>query len=69
VKNLLFSSLLSKNIKVKIYRTIILPFALHVCETWSPTASEENMLNVFRNGVLREIFGPRMDLVMWEWVR
>jgi len=44
VKNLLFASLLSKNIKVKIYRTINLPFALHGCENWSPTVSEEHRL-------------------------
>jgi len=67
VKNFLSSSLLYKNIKVKIYKTIILPFALHGCDTWSPTVSEVHRLSVFGNGVLREIFGPMMDLVMREW--
>jgi len=57
VQNLLSSSLLSKNIKVKIYRTIILPFVLYGCETWSPTVSEEHRLRVFGNRVLRKIIG------------
>jgi len=69
VKKLLFSSFLSENIKIGIYRTIILPFVLHRCETWSPTVSEGLRLSVFENGVLKEIFGPTMDLVMWEWGR
>ena len=69
MKKLSFSNLLSKNIKVGIYRTIILPFVLHGCETCSPTVSEEHRLSVFENGVLREIFVPMMDLVMWEWGR
>ena len=64
VQNLLSSSLLSKNIKVKIYRTVILPFVLYRCETWPPTVSEEHRLRVFRNRVLRKIFGPMRDKVM-----
>jgi len=66
VQNLLSSSLLSKNIKVKIYRTIILPFVLYGCETWSPTVSEEHRLRVCGNRVLRKIFGPTIDLIMGE---
>ncbi len=50
--------LLSKHIKVKIYRTIILPFVLYGCETWSPTVSEDHRLRMFGNVVLRKIFGP-----------
>jgi len=57
VQNLL-SSLLSKNLKIKIYITIILP-VLYGCETWSLTLREENMLRVFENRVLRRIFGLR----------
>ena len=69
VQILLCSSLLFKNIKVKIYRTIILPFVLYGCETWSPTLSKEHRLRVFWNRVLRKIFGPTMDMVMGEWAR
>ena len=66
VQNLLSSSLLSKNIKVKIYRTIILPFVLHGCETWSPTVSKEHRLRLFGNRVLGKIFGPMKDEVTGE---
>ena len=67
VQNLLSSSTLSKNMEVKIYTTISLPFVLYGCETWSPTVSEEHRLRVFGNRVLRRIFGPERDEVMWEW--
>ena len=63
VQNLLSPSLLSKTIKVKIYRTIILPFVLYGCETWSPTVSKEHRLRVFGNRVLRKIFGPTKEEV------
>ena len=63
VQNLLSSRLLSKNLKIKIYRTIILPIVLHGCETWSLTLREERKLRVFENMVLRRIFGPRWDEV------
>ena len=58
VQNILSSSLLSKNFKIKIYRTIILPVVLYGCETWSLTLGEERRLRVFENRVLRRIFGP-----------
>ena len=58
VQNLLSSSLLSKNIKIKIYRTINLPIVLYGCGTWSLTLREEHRLRVFENRVLRRIFGP-----------
>ena len=57
--------LLSKNLKTKIYRTIILPVVLY-CEAWSLTAREERKLRVFENMVLRRIFGPRRDEVTGE---
>ena len=57
VQNLLTSSLLSKNLKIKIYRTIILPIVLYGCETWSLTLREERRLRNFENMVLRRIFG------------
>jgi len=67
VQNLLASRLLSKNLKIKIYRTIILPDVLYGCETWSLTLMEEHRLRVFQKRVLRRIFGPRRDEVTREW--
>jgi hypothetical protein len=58
--------LLSKNIKIKIYRTITLHVVLNECETWSLTLREELRLRVFENRVLR-IFGPKRDEVTGEW--
>jgi len=66
VQNLLSSSLISKNLKIKIYRTIILPVVLYGCETWSLTLREERRLRVFENRVLR-VFGPKRDEVTGEW--
>jgi hypothetical protein len=62
-------SLLSKNVKIKIYRTIILPFVLCGCESWSLTLREECRLRVFENKVPRRIFGPKRDEVTGEWRR
>jgi hypothetical protein len=62
-QNLLSSSLLSKNLKIEIYRTTILPVVLYGCETWSLTLREERRLRVFENRVLRKIFGPKRDEV------
>jgi len=67
VQNLLSTSLLSKNLKIKIYRTIILPVVLYGCETWSLTLREKCRLMVFENRVLGRIFGPRRDEVTGEW--
>jgi hypothetical protein len=61
--------LLSRNIKIKIYRTIILPVVLCGCETWSFTLKEEPRLRVLKNRVLRRIFGPKRDKVIGEWRR
>jgi hypothetical protein len=66
VQNLLSSSLLSKSVKIKIYRTVILPVVLNGCETWSLTFREECRLRVFENKVLRRIFGPKRDEVTGE---
>jgi hypothetical protein len=57
-QNLLSSCLISKNLKVKIYNTVILPFVLYGCKTWSLTLREEHRLRVFENKVLK-IFGPK----------
>jgi hypothetical protein len=53
---------LPRNVKVKIYKTIILPVVLYRCETWSLTLREEHRLRVFENKVLRRIFGPKRQL-------
>jgi len=67
VQNILPSSLLSKNVKIKIYRTIILSVVLYGCETWSLTKREESRLRAFENRVLRRIFGSKRDEVRGEW--
>jgi len=61
------SSLLSKEIKIKMYRSIILPVLLHGCETWSLALREECRLRVFENKVLRRVFRLRSDKVTGEW--
>jgi hypothetical protein len=60
-------SLISKNVKIKIYRTIILPVVLYGCETWSLTVKKERRLRVSENRVLRRIFEPKRDEVTGEW--
>jgi hypothetical protein len=67
VQSLLSSRLLSRNLKVKIYKIIILPVVLYGCETWSLTLREEHRLRVFENRVLRRIFGSMRDEVTGEW--
>ena len=67
VQKLLSSRLLSKNLKIKIYRTLILPVGLYGCETWSLALKEEHKLRVFGNRVLTRIFGPKDDEVTEEW--
>jgi hypothetical protein len=66
VQNLLSSRLLSRNVKVKIYKTIILPVVLYGFETWSLTLRKEHRLRVSENKVLRRIFGQKTDEVMGE---
>ena len=63
MQNLLSSSLLSKKLKIKICRTIILPVVLYGCEIRSLTLREECRLRVFENMVLRRVFGPKRDEV------
>jgi hypothetical protein len=57
----------SRNVKVKMYKTIILPVVLYGCETLFLILREEHRLRVFENRVLRRIFGPKRDYVMGEW--
>jgi hypothetical protein len=65
--SLLSSLLLSRNLKVKMNKTIIPPVVLYVCETWFLTLREEHRLRMFENRVLRRIFGPKRDEGMGEW--
>ena len=64
MRNLSSSNLITKKLKIKIYRTIIIPAVLCGCETWSLTFRDERMLRVFENRVLRRIFGPKRDEVI-----
>jgi hypothetical protein len=67
VQSLLPSCLLSRNVKVKMYKTIILPVVLYGCETWSLMLREEHRLRVSENRVQRRIFGPKRNKVVREW--
>jgi hypothetical protein len=62
-----YKYLLSKNLKIRIYKRIILPVVLYGCETWPLTVREEHKLMVFENRMLRRIFGPKRDQVMGGW--
>jgi hypothetical protein len=57
----LSSRLISKNLKIKIYKTVILPVVLYGCETWSLSLGEEHGLRISENRVLRKIFGPKRE--------
>jgi hypothetical protein len=67
VQNFLSSRLLSRNVKIEMYKTVILPVVLYGCETWSLTLRKEHRLRVFENRVLRRIFGPKRDEVTGGW--
>jgi hypothetical protein len=69
VQNLLYSNLLSENVKFEIYSTIHLSVDLCRCETWSLTLRQEHRLRVFENSVLKSIFGPEVDKVVDKWKR
>jgi hypothetical protein len=66
-QNLLSPHLISKNLKIKIYKTVILAVVLYGCEIWSVTLKEEHRLRVSENRVLRRIFGPKREKdVLWR---
>jgi hypothetical protein len=67
VQNLLLSRLLSKDLKIGMYKTIMLPVVLYGCETWSLTLRKEHRLRVFENRLLRSLFGLKRDLATGEW--
>jgi hypothetical protein len=58
-----------KNLKNKIYKTVILPVVLYECETWSLTLGEEHRLRAFENRALRRILGPKREEVVGGWRR
>jgi len=55
------------NLKIKIYRNIILPVVLYGCETWPLKMREERRLRMFENKVLRRLFRPKRKKVTGEW--
>ena len=67
MQNVLSSCLLSKKLKINLYRPTVLTVVMYGCETWSVTLREERRLRVFENGVLRRTFWPRRDEVTGEW--
>ena len=67
MQNFLPSSLLSKNIKIKMYRTIIFPVILYGCEIWSLTLNVVRRLRFSEKNVLRRIFDPRRNELTGEW--
>jgi hypothetical protein len=67
LENIWCSRLLPKNIKIRLYKTIILPVVLYGCETWSLTVKDERKLRVFENRALRRIFGPKRDEMTGDW--
>jgi hypothetical protein len=69
VQDISSSSLLSKNIKIRIYRTVIVPVVLYGCETWPLTLTEEHRLRVFGNRALSRIFGSKREKATGEWRR
>jgi hypothetical protein len=69
VQNILCSRLLSENLKIKIYKTIIVAFVLYGCKTWLLTLNEEHRLRMSENRALRRIFGPKREEVVGRWRR
>jgi len=69
MQNPLSSSLLYKNVKIKIDGTLILPVVLFGCETWSHTLRKEHRLRAFENRVLRRILEPKRNEATEEWER
>jgi len=67
VHNIVSSISLSKNVKIEINRTVILPVVLYGCKAWSLTMRDEHRLRVSEGRVLRRIFGPKRDEVTREW--
>jgi hypothetical protein len=62
-----FQFAFQKNIKIRIYKTVIFPLVLYGCETWSLNLRKKHRLRMFENGVLKKIFWPKSDEVTREW--
>jgi hypothetical protein len=67
VQNVKCSCLISKNVKITIYKIIILPTVLNGCKTWSLTSREEHTLNVFEKRVLRRVSGSKRHEETGDW--
>jgi hypothetical protein len=67
VQSLLSSCLLATDVKVEIYKTVVVPVVLYGCETWSLTLREQHRQRVFENRVLRRMCGPKRAEVTGEW--
>ena len=67
VQNLLSSSLLFRNLKIKIYRITVFAVVLFRCDKWSLTLRDERRVRLFENRVFRRIFGPKRDEVTGNW--
>lgn len=65
VQSVLFSWLLLKTVKIKMYKTIILPLVLYGCGTSSLTLRDEHVLRVFETRVVRRIFEHKRDELTW----
>jgi hypothetical protein len=63
----MLATIRSKNLKIRMHKTISLPVVLYGCETWSLTLKEEHRLRVFENRVLRRVYGQKRDEVTGEW--
>jgi hypothetical protein len=63
VQNLLSSRVLSENLKIRIFKTVILPVVMYECETWSLTLRKKHRVRVFEKRVPRRVFGPKRDEV------
>ena len=63
---LIKSKFLTKNTKMKIYKTMIRPVVTYSSETWTLTAKDENNLRIFEKQILRKIFGPVNTDNMWR---
>jgi hypothetical protein len=57
----------SKNVNIRIYKSITLPGVLYGCETWSITLKEIYEMGVFENRVLKRIFGQRRNEIIGWW--
>jgi hypothetical protein len=59
--------LLSKNVDVKLYESIIFPVVLYGCETWPVTLRDQHTLRVVKKKVLRKVFGHNRDEITGDW--